>query len=50
MKKIIKGLRFLTIKGQKKLTIPDNEKLHQLLQLNQRLLKAYVLKEELRRL
>lgn len=50
MKKVIKGSRFLLLKGQEKLTIPAKEKLQQLLQLNQRLLKAYVLKEELRRL
>jgi len=50
MKKVIKGSRFLLLKGQERLTITAKEKLQQLLQLNQRLLKAYVLKEELRRL
>jgi transposase len=50
MKKVIKGSRFLLLKGQERLSIPAKEKLQQLLQLNQRLLKAYVLKEELRRL
>jgi transposase len=50
MKKVIKGSRFLLLKGHERLTIPAKEKLQQLLQLNQRLLKAYVLKEKLHRL
>lgn len=50
LKKVIKGARFLLLKGQERLTIPAREKLFQLLCLNERLIKAYVLKEELRML
>ena len=47
MRKVIKGARFILLKGQEKLTIPAREKLFQLLRLNESLFKAYVLKEEL---
>jgi transposase len=50
MRKVIKGTRFLLLRGQEKLSIPAKEKLQQLLQINRNLFIAYVLKEELRRL
>jgi transposase len=50
MRKIIKGTRFLLLRGQEKLSIPAKEKLQKLLQINRNLFIAYVLKEELRRL
>lgn len=50
MKKIIKGSRFLLLRGQEKLSIPAKEKLRALLNLNKSLYIAYVLKEDLRRL
>jgi len=50
MRKIIKGTRFLLLRGQENLSIPAKEKLQKLLQINRNLFIAYVLKEELRRL
>lgn len=50
MKKIIKGARFLLLRGQEKLSISAKEKLRALLHLNKSLYIAYVLKEDLRRL
>ena len=47
---VIKGARYLLLRGQEKLSLPAQQKLHQLLQLNQPLSIAYVLKEDLRRL
>ena len=50
MRKIIKGTRFLLLRGQEKLSILTKENLQKLLQINRHLLTAYVLKKELRRL
>jgi len=50
MRKVIKGSRFLLLRGQERLSIPAREKLQELLHLNKPLFIAYVLKEELRRL
>jgi len=48
-KGLFKGVRYLLLKGQEKLTEEKKEKLSLLLNLNQSLSIAYILKEELRR-
>lgn len=48
-KDLFKGVRYLLLKGQEKLEEEDCEKLQTLLQLNEPLSMAYILKEELRR-
>lgn len=48
--RIIKGSRYLLLKGQEKLSLPAREKLEFLLTMNRNLNLAYVLKEDLRRL
>lgn len=48
--RFIKGSRYLLLKGQEKLSIPAQEKLLQLLNINYPLHIAYVLKEDLRQL
>lgn len=48
--RLIKGARYLLLRGQKKLSMPAQEKLRQLLNMNRPLFIAYVLKEDLRRL
>jgi len=48
--RLIKGARYLLLQGQKKLSMPAQEKLRQLLNMNRPLFIAYVLKEDLRRL
>jgi transposase len=45
---LIKGSRYLLLKGQEKLSEPAREKLHRLLEINRPLSIAYILKEELR--
>jgi transposase len=45
---LIKGSRYLLLKGQEKLSEPAREKLERLLEINRPLSIAYVLKEELR--
>jgi transposase len=50
LSQVIKGARYLLLRGQEKLSLPAQQKLRQLLQLNQPLSIAYVLKEDLRRL
>ncbi|MBD3414619.1 MAG: ISL3 family transposase [Candidatus Aminicenantes bacterium] len=48
--KVIKGTRYLLLKGQEKLSLRAQERLWRLLRINQPIFIAYVLKEELRRL
>ena len=48
--RIIKGSRYLLLKGQEKISLPAREKLDALLCINRPLNIAYVLKEDLRRL
>lgn len=47
---LIKGSRYLLLKGQEKLTESARDRLERLLEINRPLYIAYVLKEELRRL
>lgn len=47
---LIKGSRYLLLKGQEKLSEPARERLERLLEINRPLFIAYVLKEELRQL
>lgn len=47
--RFIKGSRYLLLKGQEKLSLPAQQKLQQLLAINQPISIAYVLKEDLRR-
>lgn len=49
-RKVIKGKRFLLLKNLENLTGDQREQLDELLELNTPLSKAYILKEELRRL
>ena len=49
-RKVIKGKRFLLLKNPENLTGDQREQLDKLLELNTPLSKAYILKEELRRL
>ena len=50
-KKVYKGVRYLLLKGSEKIVEKEpRAKLDELLQLNEPLSKAYILKEELRRL
>lgn len=49
-RKVIKGKRFLLLKNQENLDGDQRQKLNELLKLNAPLSKAYILKEELRRL
>lgn len=46
--RVIKGARYLLLKGQEKLSITAQEKLRQLLRINRPLFMAYLLKEDLR--
>lgn len=50
MSHLVKGARYLLLRGQETLSFPARQKLEQLLRINRPISLAYVLKEDLRRL